>query len=1503
MIRLSEFKKRQRRLLSLVLTLSLLAGLMPSGGLVTYADSEPVPFQFITDVSITEEDGTAFEGPVNKDSKLRLQYEFAIPDTEVTTGSVASITAGQIYTFSIPQEIPVINQMSIPLKDGDENVFANVVIGTDNKGAITFTDLATQLSGVTGYFWVYSKFYEDKIGNDGEQNIIFDLGNGASKVVTVQFEEEVETSDIKLVKSGVYDSVKNEITWTIKIKPETTPNLRDLSNVIIKDVIADNQTYIDSSAKISPEVSGGIFKYDETSKELSFAFNQAINKIKGEEYILTFNTKPEITGFTENNQTLFFKNIAKAQYKDVEKPKDSDSNEAQVDIKSNFIKKEGKLSGFEYIDWTVTVNNNSFSIKNAKITDKLPAGLTLDKSSIKLDGISVTPDDATGPLKYDEATRILTYEFGVESIINAPKTLTYRTKVTDPEAFKSNTPKIYTNEAELTGYGVPVNTKEGVGVTVPTSVIKKEGVGYNRASQEITWKITVNKNKIPMTGAVVTDSIPAGLEYVAGSFSVKDDVGSTVTPSPGEFIFDGPSAGEHHRGIFTYKIPDSLTTGKTVTIEFKTKVMDNNLYATNKTTNFTNKAVLNYTGGPKSDSSATQEVKSEVISKRSLGYNYNTREIEWEITVNQNKMPLSNVTVTDVIPAGHKYVEASSTMDDVTISPVYDASTNILTYNVGSINTDKKIKFKTQVVDLSIFEDNKTITVKNIAKITAGKIPGEVTVTGNRNISNTVVGKKGVYTNGNNFIDWEVTVNQNGLEIQNPVLEDVLQEGLSLDTASVKLFKAERASNGSLTKGEEVLPLDENNIKYNGPSRNFEFHFNKTIDSPYILEFRTDIEDAYRSSTFTNTISFKGSRPTQESTSSNIAVSFQTGGGGASGSLGSITVEKLDKETNAKLEGAKFQLIDSFGNVLSEKITDSNGKIIFDKLKFRTYTVKEVAAPEGYILNFAPQTLTVNSSNKNITVKAQNSAIKGNIEFRKIDSQTKDPIEGATFELFKESGPTMGITAISGTDGLVAFKDIPYGVYTIKEKSPAKYYKDQAIELKANISEDKQEVFASPSGNAESLYDVENTINTGNLKLIKVDKNNNQIKLQDATFRLFRLQGENEVLESEKTTDENGLAVWENLRFGKYVLREVVSPDGYYINADKVDIEISDDKLKGSDTLDISFDNEKIPLGNLVINKIDSYSAKPIENVEFEIYKVSNLEIPIKKVITDIDGKAEITGLQIGDYLIKEVNTPSGYHKLKVDQIVTIEDSKATSVTIKNDPLRSIIVKKVDKNNPTLLLPGAVFSLRNGNNENVGENLITGQDGKVVFNLLEFGNYKLKEITAPSGYLLNDLEITITIDNDSELAKIIEVTNQKRPSGGGGGGNPPTEPEPPVITPEIPVTPELPESPELPAVPEPPSVQPEIPQIPEFVIPPAPADGPDKFILINENGVERGIYSRVKTPDGEYIYIDEYGSPLGSPGIPQTGDESHSGMWMLLMAACLAGSGLLMRPARKKSEQ
>src|SRR5690606_6366681 len=102
----------------------------------------------------------------------------------------------------------------------------------------------------SGYFWVYSEFDAEKIGNNGETEIVFDLGGGNSQTIVVEFEKEEETANVNLSKSGEYDNDKNEITWNIEIEPETTPNGRSIENVVISDVIQEGQTYVENSAII-----------------------------------------------------------------------------------------------------------------------------------------------------------------------------------------------------------------------------------------------------------------------------------------------------------------------------------------------------------------------------------------------------------------------------------------------------------------------------------------------------------------------------------------------------------------------------------------------------------------------------------------------------------------------------------------------------------------------------------------------------------------------------------------------------------------------------------------------------------------------------------------------------------------------------------------------------------------------------------------------------------------------------------------------------------------------------------------------------------------------------------------------------------------------------------------------------------------------------------------------------------------------------------------------------
>ncbi|WP_322396227.1 prealbumin-like fold domain-containing protein, partial [Clostridium perfringens] len=120
---------------------------------------------------------------------------------------------------------------------------------------------------------------------------------------------------------------------------------------------------------------------------------------------------------------------------------------------------------------------------------------------------------------------------------------------------------------------------------------------------------------------------------------------------------------------------------------------------------------------------------------------------------------------------------------------------------------------------------------------------------------------------------------------------------------------------------------------------------------PYLLTFRTNVTDKYKSP-FKNTASFIGSKTIEEGTSGSVNVVFQGGGSGGIGEKGSITISKVDSDHNSKkLQGAKFNLLDKYKNIVSTGITDENGSLTFDKIKYDIpYYVQEITPPIGYTL-------------------------------------------------------------------------------------------------------------------------------------------------------------------------------------------------------------------------------------------------------------------------------------------------------------------------------------------------------------------------------------------------------------------------------------------------------------------------------------------------------------------------------------------------------------------------
>ena len=180
----------------------------------------------------------------------------------------------------------------------------------------------------------------------------------------------------------------------------------------------------------------------------------------------------------------------------------------------------------------------------------------------------------------------------------------------------------------------------------------------------------------------------------------------------------------------------------------------------------------------------------------------------------------------------------------------------------------------------------------------------------------------------------------------------------------------------------------------------------------------------------------------------------------------------------------------------------------------------------------------------------------------------------------------------------------------------------------------------------------------GQVKVIKVDKDNNETKLEGVKFEVQDKDGN--VLETlttneegEATTSKYLLKDYENLYF-----KEIETNEKYVLDEEIKEVKLEADKIKN-----VTFENEKIK-GKIKIvktskddNKITGQKAgTPLEGVKFEIYNSENKLI--EKVKTNKNGIAITSDLEKGDYKIKEVETNKYYYLNKQNIDATIVNNK-----------------------------------------------------------------------------------------------------------------------------------------------------------------------------------------------------------------------------------------------------
>ena len=458
----------------------------------------------------------------------------------------------------------------------------------------------------------------------------------------------------------------------------------------------------------------------------------------------------------------------------------------------------------------------------------------------------------------------------------------------------------------------------------------------------------------------------------------------------------------------------------------------------------------------------------------------------------------------------------------------------------------------------------------------------------------------------------------------------------------------------------------------------------------------------------------------------------------------SIKIKKIDTDTKQPIKDTIYELSKADGTVIGRATTDSTGNLTFYDLYQNDYVLKEIKSNDDYVISQEKVNIKA-KYNKVTELTLENKHKTGNLKVYKVDKDNhKISLGNVEFDLYSEEFKKVIGTYRTNVDGEIKVEGLRTGNYKWIEKTTNKYY---------NLGEDT-EVKVEWEKTNESL--IENELKKGQIRVIKIDLDNNEVKLKGVKFNV--LDEKNNVLEKIITNDE-GEAITSKYPvrdFEKLTLQEVETKENYKLNNEKQTITLEANQIK-----DITFKNEK-KKGQIKVVKVDKDNNEvKLKDVEFKVYDEKGNVVDTLK--TDENGEATTKRLPIDqEYTIQETKTLEKYVLNETVQKVTLKQDEITNIQFENEKIKGkieIIKVSADDNKLTgekagTKLDGAVFNIYNESDEIV--DVITIKEGIGTSKLLEKGKYFIQEETSGSdNYLLNTEKYPIEI---TEHLKTIPIT-------------------------------------------------------------------------------------------------------------------------------------------------
>ena len=461
---------------------------------------------------------------------------------------------------------------------------------------------------------------------------------------------------------------------------------------------------------------------------------------------------------------------------------------------------------------------------------------------------------------------------------------------------------------------------------------------------------------------------------------------------------------------------------------------------------------------------------------------------------------------------------------------------------------------------------------------------------------------------------------------------------------------------------------------------------------------------------------------------------------------GKITIHKRDAETRADLEGAKFEVaaaediyvgngycIYPKGTVIDTITTGTDGIAETTKAIYKgySYTVTEIEAPKGYSISDEPtQTIKLVEQQAEFVVDFDNEQNTIPFEITKTDISTGELIPDCTFEILNENKEQV-ITGTTDENGIAHFQ-LAIGKYFYREISAPDIYEIDDTPYPFEITENDDIVKAEMTNKKKS----------GSIKVTKTTTGN--LNIEGIKFFATGISDTNKDLKFEATTNENGVAMFDKLVIGKYVITEDGSTvPAAYLTADEQEVTV-----EYNETAEVSFENEE-KTGSIKVQK-RTEGQKNVEGITFYLKGTSDsgreINIP---ATTDKDGVAVFENVPIGTYSIieDEETVPYGYLVADEKEVTVIYSETVDAEIINNEQTGTIKVHK--RTEGDLNISGITFYLKGTSDSGREINIpaTTDKDGVAVFENVPVGTYMVieDEKTVPYGYLVAaEKEVTIT---------------------------------------------------------------------------------------------------------------------------------------------------------------